>query len=145
MPEIKTNDFNSAEYAWKDIEVSFMGRVLVRILEITYSEDSEVKHIYGRGRNPVGVQNGNTKPGGSLTIGQSELEAFTRDIQSVIPGGKITDVSFDVNIAYLGTEAVVRDRVVGARVTKYEKGMKQGDTDMQIKLPYLCLRIDHNV
>ena len=139
------SDFNSAEYAWKDIEISMLGRVLVRVMEIEYTTDVEKKHIYGRGKKPVGLQTGNEKCAGNITIGQSELEAFTADIQATNPGAKITDVAVTVNIAYIQNGIIVRDRVEGAGFTQLKKGMKQGDTDMEVKLPFMALDVVYNV
>lgn len=135
-------EFNSAEYAWKDLEVTILGRVLVRILEIKYKISQEKKHIYGRGTNPVGVQRGNKKPTGEITIGQSELESLHKKIRETVPGGTLNDVDLDINVAYLSTEGIVRDRVVGCSFTDFEKGMKQGDTDMQVKIPFLFLGLE---
>ena len=138
-------DFNSIEYAWKDIEVTFLGRIIARILEIEYTTEVEKKHIYGRGKKPLGIQTGNEKATGQLTIGQSELEAMIRKAQQIKPGAKPTDMSFNINIAYIKDVAIVRDRVVGISLTQIPKGMKQGDTDMQVKLPFLALDIEYNI
>lgn len=138
-------DFNSAEYAWKDIEVVIMGRPLVRILEIEYTTEVEKKHIYGRGNKALGIQTGNEKVSGQITIGQSELEAMIRKAAEVKPGGKVTDISFNVNVAYRLDVDIIRDRIVGFTITQMPKAMKQGDVDMQVKLPFLALDCEYNV
>lgn len=138
-------DFNSIEYAWKDIEVVMLGRPLARILEIEYTIDSEKKPIYGRGKKALGIQSGNEKAAGSITIGQSELEALIKKAKKIHPTIKITDLSFDVNIGYLAATEIIRDRVIGFTITNLPKSMKQGDTDMQVKLPFLALDIDYDI
>lgn len=138
-------DFNSAEYAWKDIEIAMLGRVLARVMEIEYTTDVEKKHIYGRGKKPIGIQTGNEKCSGQITIGQSELEAMVADVQSSTVGGKVTDVVLTINIAYIQDGQIVRDRVEGVGFTQIKKGMKQGDTDMEVKMPFMALDIKYNV
>lgn len=138
-------DYNSIEYAWKDIEVVFLGRVIGRITEIEYTTEVEKKHIYGRGKKPLGIQTGNEKVTGQITIGQSELEAMIRKAQSLKPGAKPTDMSFDVNISYIMDVDVVRDRVVGFTVTQMPKSMKQGDTEMDVKLPGIAMDVLYNI
>lgn len=138
-------DFNSAEYSWNDISISWLGRELVRFLEVKYTTDVEKKHIYGKGSKPIGIQKGNEKVSGEVTVGQSELEAMTRKVQETKAGAKITDVSFDINIAYMQDGVVVVDRIKGASLTKLEKGMKQGDSDMEVKLPFIALDVEYNV
>lgn len=138
-------DYNSIEYAWKDIEVVFLGRIIGRITEIEYTTEVEKKHIYGRGKKPLGIQTGNEKVTGQVTIGQSELEAMIRKAQSLKPGAKPTDMSFDINIAYIADVDVVRDRVVGFTISQMPKIMKQGDTDMNVKLPGIAMDVLYNI
>lgn len=136
-------DFNSIEYAWKDIEVVVLGRPLVRITEIEYTTEVEKKHIYGRGKKALGVQTGNEKVTGQLTIGQSELESLIR--KAAESGKKPTDISFDINVAYIQEGDIVRDRVIGASLTQMPKSMKQGDTEMAVKLPYIAVDVAYNI
>lgn len=138
-------DFNSIEYAWKDLEVVLLGRPLVRILEVEYGVDAEKKHIYGRGKKVLGIQSGNEKPQGQITIGQSELEALIRKAKALLPGTKVTDISFNINVGYLAGTEIIRDRIVGASFTNFTKSMKQGDTDMQVKLPFIALDVEFNI
>jgi hypothetical protein len=83
----------------------------------------------------LGIQDGNEKYPIQITIGQSELEALTRKAQEFYADKTMSakDLVFDINIAYLG-DAVVRDRIVKFHITKISKGMKQGDSDMEVKI-----------
>lgn len=138
-------DYNSIEFAWKDIEVVFLGKTIGRIEEIEYTTEVEKKHIYGRGKKPLGIQTGNEKVTGQITIGQSELEAMIRKAQSLKPGAKPTDMSFDINVTYQAELDLVRDRVVGFAITQMPKSMKQGDTDMKVKLPGIAMDVLYNL
>jgi len=132
-------NFNSVEYAWKDLQVSLLGRLLVRILEVEYGATVEKKEIMGRGNKPLGVQTGNYKFKGKLQIGQSEYEAMVDVAKQA--GKRVTDLTLDINIAYILDGVIKRDRVVGASFTEMAKGMKQGDTEMMIDLPWIAVDV----
>jgi hypothetical protein len=84
-------------------------------------------------------------PATSYSIGQSELEAMIRYAQSIKPGGDITDLVFDINVAYRVDAEIVRDRIVGFRPGKQPKGMKNGDTEMAVKITGICTKILYNI
>jgi hypothetical protein len=138
-------NFDSLEYAWKDLEVVLLGRPLVRILEVSYTVEAAKTKIYGRGKKALGIQDGNESVSGSITVGQSELEALVRAVQAVRPDGKITDFSFDLSISYVSAARIVRDRVVGCKFTSVPKGMSQGDSDSTHQLSFEALDIKFNV
>jgi len=136
---------NGVEYEWGDITITTLGRTLERVTEIEYDIEVDKKHIYGRGRKPKGIQRGNEKPAGSITLGQSEVEAIIRNIQQTNPTTKLTDIVLDIQIHYLQGTDLIRDRIIGAEFTKQPKSMKQGDTDMMIKLPFLYMDGQYNI
>lgn len=139
-------DFNAAEYAWKDIEVVLLGRPIARLLEIKYKVTKETKEIYGRGQNPLGIQEGNKKYEGELKIGQSELESLINKAQQLVPGSDPTDLpQFNIAIAYAKAGVVRTDVLIGVKLHEFEKSMKQGDSDMEVSLPFKCLGINYNV
>lgn len=137
--------FNSTEFAWKDLAVTIMGRTIERLLDIDYDVEEDKKQIYGRGKKVRGIQGGNEKPAGNISLGQSEYEALLREAQRTNPNAKITDLVFDIQVHYLKGTDLVKDRILGAEFTKQPKGMKQGDSDMVIKLPFMCMDIQYNV
>jgi hypothetical protein len=103
-----------------------------------------LEEIYGRGQNPLNIQEGNYSYKGEIKIGQSELEAM---ILAAKQQGlsSILKMKFDVNIAYSLDGVVIRDVCRNGRIEKFEKGMKQGDTAMEIQLPFKFTGIDNNV
>lgn len=135
---------NQVEYTWDDITITAMGRTFERITEVEYDVEVEKKYIYGRGKKVRGIQPGNEKPSGSITIGQSELEALIRQAQTTNANAKLTDISFDVHIHYLSGTDIVKDKCIGCQFTKQPKGMKQGDGEMTVKLPFMCEDIKYN-
>lgn len=139
-------EFNTAEFAWKDIEAILLGRPVVRLLEVKYKTARETKAIYGRGDQPLGIQRGNKSYEGEIKIGQSELEALTRKAQQLMPNSDTTDLpAINVSISYAKDGALVTDVLVGVVLGEFEKGMKQGDFEMEVTLPFKCLAIRYNV
>ncbi len=124
-----------------------MGRTFERVMAIEYDVEVEKKQIYGRGKKVKGIQRQNEKPTVSITLGQSEVEALIREAQRTNPFAKITDITFDIQVHYLRADAValVKDRILGFEATKVPKSMKQGDSDMEIKLDGLAMDILYNV
>jgi hypothetical protein len=137
--------FNSAEFAWKDLSVTAMGRTFERIMEVEYDVEVDLKYIYGRGAKVKGIQDGREKPQGSLTLGQSEVEAMIRTAQTTNKNAKLTDIVFDIQIHYFNGVELVKDKVVQARFTKQPKSFKEGDSDMQVKLPFMMKDVLYNV
>lgn len=133
---------NSSEFAWGDITITAMGKIFERVVAIEYDHEVEKKQIYGRGTKVKGIQRQNEKPSGSITIGQSELEAMIR-----AAGGKITDIVMDIQVHYVKKDgtAIVKDRIIGAEFTKAPKSMKQGDSDMEAKLDFIAMDILYNI
>lgn len=142
-----TVDINSPEFSWANIIVTAMGRTFERIMAIEYDVEAEKKQIYGRGKKVKGIQRQNEKPSGSITLGQSEVEALIKEAQKTNPFAKITDITFDVQVHYLRADAValVKDRILGVEITKAPKSMKQNDGDMEVKLDFIAMDILYNV
>ena len=122
-----------------------MGIVFEAVTEVEYDVEVEKKHTYGRGKKPAGIQTGNEKPSGNITVKQSLLEALIATAQKVNKNAKLTDISFDIQVHYLSGTDLVKDRIVGAEFTKQPKQMKQGDSEMTVKLPFLAVDINYNI
>jgi hypothetical protein len=136
---------NQIEYAWENITVTAMGRTFERITEIEYDLEEDKKLIYGRGKKVKGVQPGKEKPMCGLTIGQSELEAMIREAQKTKPNASSKDLVFDVQVHYLKDVDLVKDKIIQFTPTSQKKVMKEGDSEMSIKLSGLCMDVLYNV
>lgn len=136
--------FDASEYAWKDLEIVVLGRPLIRILNVKYTTSQELKEIYGRGQEPLGIQEGNYSYEGGLTLGQSELEALVKKAKE-LNLSSVLKLKFDVNVAYSLDGTIVRDVCRNGRISKFEKAMKQGDTAMEVELPFRFTKVDYDV
>ncbi len=133
--------FNSAEYSWNDLEVVMLGRPVVRLLEVKYKVTTETKEIYGRGGEPLGIQEGNSKYEGELKIGQSELEALIAKARTIKPGINPTRMpAFNISVMYSKDGVITRDVLVGVKIHEFEKALKQGDFEMEVSLPFKFLQ-----
>lgn len=135
---------NGFEYSWEDISATLAGKLLVGFVAVKYKSSKEHKNIYGRGSEPVAMGRGKKDYNGSVTINQSEFEA----LQAKLPKGKdLTDLApFTVTVAYAPEGgAITTDELTFCRIGDFEKGMKQGDANMEIELPLIIGKINYNV
>lgn len=136
--------FDASEYAWKDLEVTVMGRPLVRILNVKYETSQKLEEIYGRGQQPLGLQEGNYQYKGEIVIGQSELIALQQKARELGYKNPLK-LKFDVNIVYSLDGIITRNVCKNGRIEKFEEGMKQGDTAMEVTLPFKFTEIQYGV
>ena len=139
------DNFNSKEYTWCDIVVFLLGRPIGGLRGIEYKSKKNKEALYGSGRKARSIQHGKREYEGTLTILQSELTALDR---AAWEAGfeDCLDLDFDIVITYLSPNGIVStDRIRQASITEAPKGMKEGDLQMEIALPFICLDIDKNV
>ncbi len=135
---------NTYEYDWADVEIQFLGRKIVGARGVKYKTEMEKEEIFGAGREPLAIGRGNKKYSGELTILQSELEV----LQKAVGAATILDIpDFDIVVSYAPKDGgpIVTDIIRGAQFTEVEKGMSQGDKQMEVTLPFIALGIDYNV
>ena len=131
---------NNKEYAWGDITVVVFGRPLVGITGIEYKSKKakDVKH--GWGRNPKSIQHGKREYEGTLTLMQSELTAHA-------PSGRRFRVYAPGNSCHFTYEAdlvVTVDKICCASLTESPSGMKEGDAQAEIALPFVALDVEYD-
>jgi len=127
------------QYGWKDVNVVVLGRTIEGITDVKVKRTVTKERQYGRGSQTQYILSGNEEISGSVTLLQDELDAINTAVKAVNPALDITKVAFDIVINYENSEGLsATDVVVGAQIEEYEKGMAQGDTHMQIELPYMA-------
>lgn len=133
--------FNSRQFEWADVTVIFGGSDLVGIRGIKYDEKAEKEALFAKGRNAHSIQTGNITVEGEITVLQSELESL---IES--GGGSILGIVADAEVNYGNPPSkLTTDRIEGLQFTESPKELKQGDKNMEISLPFIALKIVHNV
>lgn len=138
-------NFNSNEYAWIDITVVLLGRPVVGLRGIEYKIKHQKEVLYAAGRKGRGVQKGKKEYEGTITILQSEIIALDRAAQEK-GYDDITDIDFDIIVSYMPNNGIITtDKVVNASITEIPRGMKEGDLQMEVALPFLALDVIPNV
>ncbi len=135
------------EYAYEDIKILAFGSTvaLTGVVEISYGVTREQVNIYAGGNKPVSMGRGKKEfPPVKMTVLQSLFE----QLQASLPtGADLTDVApFLITVSYAAdVGATVTDHLIGCRVTKFDKGMKTGDTHKEIEMELLPFDVQHNV
>lgn len=136
---------NQVQYEWGHITTVVMGRPVVGIQGIEYKKAQEKEHLFGRGNKAIGIQKGNQKCDGTLTILQAELEAMC---SAAGARKSVTDLgAIDITVAYVpeNSTKITVDILRGVEFTEMPKGMKQGDKNAEHALPFICLDIEYGV
>lgn len=125
---------NGNEYAFEDISVIIIGKLLMTLKEVEYGVSKEHGNINGRGNIPVAMVRGKkTADPAKIVIAQSEFEALVR----ATPRGKDpTDwAPFEMVVAYAPAGGVITTDIIPfCRVTKWSKKLSQDDQNMWIEL-----------
>ena len=137
--------FNSNEYAWVDISVFLLGREVVGLRGIEYKVKRQKEALFAAGKKARGIQKGKKEYEGTITLLQSELIALDRAAQE--KGYEdITDLDFDVIVSYIPENLVATsDKIVNISITEIPRGLKEGDLNMEIALPFIALDVVSNV
>lgn len=134
---------NGNEYAFEDIEIVILGRPLVGFTGIEYSTKKDKTYIHARGAKTKSIGRGQETSSGTLSLLQSEVEAIQRQLPK---GVKITDIYFNITVAYAPLGGVITiDHIKEAHPEELKKGMKTGDGNMTIDIPFKCVDIIYNV
>ena len=132
--------FNSKEYAWANVEIAMLGRLLTRVRGVKFSVKKEKEYLHGRGENPHAIQSGNKTYEGELVLLQSELEAITRQLE---PTEDITDLTgLNITVVFkpkTGGTSLVTYILKNVEFTEESREMNQGDKFMEISLPIMFL------
>lgn len=138
-------EFNSKEYSWVNMNVSYLGTVVTTLRGLKFKVTQEKEALYARGNKPHSIQAGNKAVEGELKILQSGLKALN-DAARNAGLGDITDFSFDITAAFapqkLSDNARIETYIIkGVEVSEYELGMEQGDKFAEIALPFIALDV----
>lgn len=129
---------------WNNITVNILGRDVVGITELSYSDTTKKENAMGAGNMPVGRTEGNYEAKASITLYKEEVDA----IQKSLPKGKrLQDIDmFDIIVEYqLKNGQVIKDIINGAEFTGKAIDVKQGDGSIAHKLELIISDIDWDI
>ena len=133
--------FDSRQYEFADLTLELGGRDVTGFRGIKYQTKQEKEVVYGKGNQPQSIQKGNISHEGEITLLQSELETLR-----LLGKGSVLGLSLDATVCYgnpANGDVLVIDKIRGLQFTDDGKEMKQGDKFMEVKLPFICLRIEN--
>lgn len=138
-------NFNTNEYAWVDVKVVALGREIAGLRGMEYKVKHQKEALFAAGKKARGIQKGKKEFEGTITLLQSELIALDRAAQE--KGYEdITDIDFDVIVSYLPESGIVTtDKVLNVSITEIPRGIKEGDLQQEIALPFIALDVVSNV
>lgn len=137
---------NGRQYEFADITLVMGGRDVIGVRGIKYKENQEKELIYGKGNEPLSIQKGNRAYGGEVVLLQSELETLKLFAKTKTGRSSILGLTLNAVVCYgnpLKGDPMITDKIYGIQFTEEEKGMAQGDKNMEITLPFLALGIDY--
>lgn len=140
-------DINGFQYAWEDIQIVLSGNSapIEGVVEIEYTSKKEHTNIYGKGDDPHSMGRGKSEYSGKLVILQDELEAMQANFPGNKPLTKVAPFTITVSYAPDGGGPTVTDQIPFVRIQEVKKGMKTGDGNQTIELPFICGAIKYNV
>lgn len=114
------------------------GKPIIGMQSVKYSAKQDKKLVYGKGNKPQKIGKGNISYEGELGVLQSELET----LKLLAKDRSILSLQLDAIVSYGNPtegDVLVTDQLVGIQFTEEAKELKQGDTNMEIKLPFIFL------
>ncbi len=128
---------------WNAVTVRILGRDIVGIRKIAYSDEQEMENEFGAGVMPIGQSKGNYKAKASIELTIEEKIA----LQASLPTGKrLQDIApFSVIVAYEYGNIIYKDVVQNCIIMDNGVDVKQGDKTIAIEHNLLTTHIDWNV
>nr|DAU16170.1 MAG TPA: putative XkdM-like protein [Caudoviricetes sp.] len=134
------NIYQGREYEWLKINVLVGGRRVTGLRGIEYTAEQEQEALYGAGGLPMGIQRGNTKYTGSITLTGSEFLMLRQAC-----GGSILGASTTIVVCYGNPsegDVIHTDTLIGCTFSKEETKWKQGDKFTEYSIPFSFLRLE---
>ena len=132
---------NGRQYEWADISLLLGGRVVVGCRKINYKESQDKELLYGKGNRPISIQKGNKKYDGNVTMLQSEVETLKELARTTHgPSGSILDLNLNAVVCYGDPskgDVMLTDLLYNIQFTEVDKGMGQGDKNMEVSMPFI--------
>jgi hypothetical protein len=134
--------FDTKECEWSDVTVAYGGAVIGKLRGIAYGASKNKQHLHAAGDEPISIQSGNRTYKGTLTVLKSAVDSMN-DAALAAAGTDLLDLVVDITVTYKkrGQRGLRTRQLVGCEITDFEEAMKQGDTMMEIALPFLFLRL----
>lgn len=130
--------FSSNEFGWNDITVSIAGRTMMACTAINYKDKIDSELIYGKGSEPIGVQDGNRSYEGTFKCHQSEFDKLVPSGDKGVKALKGLSIQWSFE-----KDGRISTRVFSeVRITEIGEDYKQGDMFAEVEFPFICTGIN---
>lgn len=135
----------SRECEWHKWELRIFGRPIIGLRGFEYGKKAEKEHLYGAGKDPIDIQEGNVAPEGNLKVLGYERDQLN-DAAVLAGFDGLTDVPAELitlTITYrkLPTDKLRKVSIVGVSFTEDKNSMDQGAKYREVALPFLAMKI----
>lgn len=128
---------------WNSVILNIFGRDVEGISEVSYDDTIDKELIYGAGKMPIGVGEGDYKAKFGLKLYQEEVIAI---MDSLPPGVRLQDIiGTDVIVQYTYNNRIYKDIIRNVEFTKVGRAVKKGDKTVEQTVEVICTHIDWNV
>jgi hypothetical protein len=137
---------NGRQYEFADMSLILGGRDVTGFRGIKYTEKQEKEALYGKGNKPMSIQKGNISYEGEIKLTQSELETLKALARTQTGRSSIMALNLNAIVAYGNPakgDVMITDRLYGIQFTEDAKELNQGDKNMEVTLPFICLDIEY--
>lgn len=133
--------FDSTEWAWRDMQMSFNGVRIGKITKCTSKTMRESEHLYGEGDDPFDINPGNKSYVGEVEV-HSTVIAKMNATAIAAGGNDLTDIPWNISILFKATATDPRRilNVPGVRFEEFEEGGSNNEKSFKKILPYKSLR-----
>ena len=132
---------NGNSYGWSMINVNILGRSVVGITAVSYSENQEMENNYGAGNRPISRGYGRITSEASLTLDMTEIEA----LQAIAPNGRLQEIpEFDVIVSYvpLNQNQIVTHKLRNARFLNNGREVEEGAMNITQQMELIVSHIE---
>lgn len=131
---------NGKQHEWADITINILNVPFITATSIDYSDEQEMKNVYGAGNRVVGRIYGSFTPNATIKILAKEVES----LQAVAVGGVIQNIpEFNIIVTYTDAAMVpVKHILRNCRFMKNGRTSSRGDGEIEVELPLIISHVE---
>lgn len=128
---------------WNSVTARVLGRDVVGISKVAYSDEQVSNNAMGAGSMPVGIEGGNYSATASIDLFEKEVRALQAALP---PGWRLQDLRpFDIVVSYALPEGgVITDIIHNCRFMNNGVEINQGDGKIVRSFNLAVTHITHN-
>lgn len=136
---------NTKECAWSQTKVTLLGHTFVGIRGFEYKKATAKEAIYGAGKKPIDIQEGNESFDGNLKLLKYEVDklndaAFAAGYGDIL-GVPHHLVTISVSYKRHATDPMRTAQVIGVAFTELPISMEQGATMTEVTIPWVAMDV----